>query len=84
MEELTPNWHGIGLEEQKLLKNSLYVSLLHRPRLVHPCPTGWTFRKAECCLSLFSKDPLPIRREEKQYHPLTKETGKEEIGKGNG
>lgn len=27
MEELTPNWHGIGLEEQKLLKGR--VDMLH-------------------------------------------------------
>lgn len=60
-------WCG-GAEAQR--KRSLFTSLLHRPRLVHqsagPAAPGGHSVKQSYCLSLFPKNPLPIRREEKQ------------------
>lgn len=78
MEEPTPNWDGIGLEEQKHLKSRGYM--LHFIGQGDPTTTPLAGHSVKQSAALaFSKNPLLIRREEKQQQPFSKETGKDEI-----
>ena len=82
MAELPPNWHWFGGAEPQsrlyLLHFSIDRSYSSSPRLAprHRVGTGQN-RAAASAFSL--KNPLLMRREEKQQHPLAKETGKDEL-----